>query len=197
MKRHRLFHTLVATGVVGSEGCAMSHDHTPTPPIEDVPSPDAFTMMDAGPDFGPPIDGSTLLDTRQSDAGPTEVDSGPREVDAGPNQRAFCEPGWPPTKGLRVCQVYDEDGEAMLRCAYTFGDDMMPDWDEAQACKLGIGEHWDGTSEHAVACTFDESPPCVLLEDEGASVLRCENETGPTECELGDEFFAPEGLLVQ
>lgn len=206
MKKHPFFHTLIISSVGVMDGCVASHGETnPGPdggalpdviPVEDTS--DAQASVD-----GSVFDGGPVLDVMVFDAGPWNPDVGEDAniSDTGPDVFAvdastdyrLCEPGWPPTKGVRVCQITDEDGVAILRCAYTFGEDMEVDWEASDSCDAAIldgDEVWigDGNEEmpaEYVACTRVETDTCRLVHEEGQQLLVCADAT----CEV------TEGLL--
>lgn len=201
MKKHRFFHTLVLSSVSIMDGCALSHGNAPlgdAGPSPDAPSEDAPQRADARPSFdaGPVLDVAEPDTMAAADAGVSDagvMDTGPDvfAVDAGTEHR-FCAPGWPPTKGIRVCQVIDEDGVAVLRCAYTFGEDMEPTWEHSDRCNAIIvprEEAWIGNVEDEVpreyvACTAAEEA-CRMVNEGGRRVLVCAEAS----CELGEDLL--------
>ena len=199
--RHKLFHTIVLSGLnLGLEGCAQSHGRQTDPPdggMPDSPSSDALPdmqSMDALPhDGGPAID-IFVHDAPVPDAGNDAMDSGPDvfPVDVQGDER-FCEPGWPPTKGIRVCQVVDEEGIAVLRCTYRWGEDMEPDFSSATQCDVAIAnpeEAWvppdrEGLDVERIVCTI-ETPErqCRIERSSGQERIVCPDAS----CILTDEL---------
>ncbi|MFT5358333.1 MAG: hypothetical protein ACI9KE_005571 [Polyangiales bacterium] len=203
MKKHPFFHTLIISSVGIMDGCVSSHGGPGAGPdagsLPDVipreDARDAQTSVDTRPAF----DGGPVLDVMVPDAGAEDPDTGREDAnmpDAGPDvfaadantEHRLCEPGWPPTKGIRVCQIIDEEGVAVLRCAYTRGEDMEVDWEPSNRCNaaiLGDDELWFGDGDEEVpaeyvACTNVESDACRLVDEGGPLLLVCADAT----CEL-------------
>lgn len=206
-KKHAFFHTLVISSVSVIEGCGLSHggthagpDSGPLPDVNPVDTRDAQARRDAAVfDAGPMLD-VMVVDAGPNDAGRENPDA--NIPDAGPDVFAtdasvahrFCAPGWPPTKGIRVCQIFDEEGVAVLRCAYTFGEDMEPDWERSNVCNAGIlGEDDDrwfidmdgGVPAEYVGCSPVETDSCRLADEGGRQLLVCADAT----CELTEGFI--------
>ncbi|MEM7608759.1 MAG: hypothetical protein AAF411_25680 [Myxococcota bacterium] len=178
--RHPLFHTLVVSSLSLVEGCAES-TLRPVDPARpdagaDVSSHDG-ALSDAAPslDAVPSLDAGTPLD----EALPSPL----RPPDAASAFDAFvrgtpdaCEAGWPPTKGLRLCQLVDDSGMAILRCVYP--DPLTTDPSE---CEVALREQPDGVARYE--CAREDEIPCAIEDGE----LAC----GDERCVLQDEDFQP------
>lgn len=215
-KKHAFFHTLVISSVSVMDGCGISHGTNPG--TDTGPLPDGNQTSDAWARSAAVFDAGPVLDVILPDAGSDsfvaddagsdvfQADDAGSDVfqadDAGPDVFAadastahrFCAPGWPPTKGVRVCQIIDEEGAAVLRCVYTWGEEMEVDWQNASVCNAVIldeDERWFGDGDRDaemprefIGCTPIETDACRLVDEGGRQLLVCTDAT----CELSEEL---------